>query len=586
MESLDNIDKLISSLNEIKKLKHKNEHKIKNKITKFSESYTQFKNSTDIMFSKLNELKNQIKKVEDDRTKFMDRFENQSNLIKKDKSKLETNSSNNNETNYFKRFEIRDSFLSKLFRKEDYETIYNIFLSFLIFLIAVFTTGGILSQNHMMKFDQLEKLFFGFSFVLKGLISNIFISTLFIFVMIVMMKNNFSRNFITLGYLINISLYVYYFTNENSTTENMSVICRIIYFSEIIRTILKMFAYFFEKVLRASLVIRKGDIDLEKESEVAIVIIKDNGVNNFNIKKKKFENGEEAIESSVYDANKNQVNFPDLGEFPISLNFHKITYKLIYEQIINFLYFYFCPTLIYRDDYPKLKSFSPKSVLMNLINSLMGFSFNYIIVDMMLIPFINGNLNYLKPENILQTLLNFILFSILILFVSFFGICHAYFNLFADIIGFGDREFYGDFWNARTPKEFISKIIFIFKEFFDYYGSHIIKRYTNLGSTLTEWINVFILGSFLEYIAYYSLGYFFPVISVLIIFSRIISFVLDWTKISKYEVSTFFTWMLVSLGCGILVFISLTAYYIKNDINLDHGEICGYQFYTYFKGLC
>ena len=92
MDSPDNIDKLISSLNDIKKLKHKNEHKIKNKITKFSESYTQFKSSTEIMFCKLNELKNQIKKVEDDRTKFMDRFENQSNLIKKDKSKLETNS--------------------------------------------------------------------------------------------------------------------------------------------------------------------------------------------------------------------------------------------------------------------------------------------------------------------------------------------------------------------------------------------------------------------------------------------------------------------------------------------------------------
>jgi hypothetical protein len=586
MDSPDNIDKLISSLNDIKKLKHKNEHKIKHKITKFSESYTQFKNSTEIMFCKLNELKNQIKKVEDDRTKFMDRFENQSNLIKKDKSKLETNSNNSNQTNNFKRFEIRESFLSKLFMKEDYETIYNIFLSFLIFLIAVFITGGILSQNHMMKFDQLEKLFFGFSFVLRSLILNIFISAISVLGLIFMMKNKLSRNFITFSYLINISLYVYYFTNENYTTENMSVICRIIYFSEIIRTLLKMFAYFLEKVWRASLEIRKGEINLEGESEDAMVIIKDKGVNNFNNKKEKFENGEEPIVSSMYAANKNQVNFSPPNEFSMSINFQKITYKLIYEQILNFLYFYFCPTLIYRDDYPKLKSISPKSILMNLINTLMGFSFNYIIVDMMLIPFINGNLNYLKPENILQTLLNFIVFSILILFVSFFGICHAYFNLFADIIGFGDREFYGDFWNARTPKEFISKIIFIFKEFFDYYVAYIIKRYTNLGSTLTELVNVFMIVSFIEYIAYYSLGYFFPVISFLIIFSRIISFVFDWTKISNYEVSNFFTWMLVSLGCGILVFISLTAYYIKNDINLDHGEICGYQFYTYFKGLC
>ena len=51
-------------------------------------------------------------------------------------------------------------------------------------------------------------------------------------------------------------------------------------------------------------------------------------------------------------------------------------------------------------------------------------------------------------------------------------------------------------------------------------------------------------------------------------------------------ISIFFTWMSVSLGCGILVFISLIAYFIQTDNSLDHREICQYKFYTYFNGFC
>jgi hypothetical protein len=371
-----------------------------------------------------------------------------------------------------------------------------------------------------------------------------------------------------------------------------------------VRNILKMSAYFFEKVWMITYELNKVNRELKRNKNLDsdkqdfiesshILIVKDEG--NFRDSKNKKENPNNNFNCNESHANEYTANNLDKNSNSninpqqsnrIQSYFQKITYKSILFQLINFLYFYFSPTLIYRDAYPKLKYINTRNVIINFLNSLLGFLFNYFIVDMMLIPFINGNLNYLKPENILLTFINFVIFSILILFVLFFGLCHSFFNLFADVLVFADKNFYGDFWNAKTPKEFVSKIIIIINEFFEYYTTFIMKKYSNLGDTFIAWINFIFLSLVIEFIAFYSMGYFFPVTTLLMILSRVVSGLFECLKITNHSISIFFTWMFVTFGCGVLVFISLTAYYIQNDNYLDKAEICGYKFYTYFKGLC
>ena len=402
---------------------------------------------------------------------------------------------------------------------------------------------------------------------------NFIISEFFILILVILMKNKFSKNIITFAFVFLTSAYFYYTTQvETESIPRMSVICKLIYFIETTRTVLKLISYFLEKVWLLTYELQKGNLLEVIPGEILVVI--DKGI------KKEHTN------TNISDKNSSAENKNSNENSNIHIKFHKISLRSIFNELKKFLYFYYSPTLIYRDEYPKLKLINSKSLLINLVNTILGFSFNYFILDLMLIPFINGNLNYLKPENIMLTLINFVVFSIIILFVSFFGICHAFFNLFADITGFADRNFYGDFWNAKTPKEFIWKITSILYEFLDYYTSFIIRKYLKFGKFIIDWINLFLFSMYLEYIIYFSLGFFFPVSTILIFFSGIISVLFDALKISKHSISIFFTWMSVSFGCGILVFTSLIAHFIQNDHSLDHREICEYKFYTYFDGLC
>ena len=562
-----NIDKLIYSLNEIKVAKHTKKENTKNTIELLSNSYSQFKNSSEEMFSILKNLNDHIKKVENDRTNLKNILESQTDQT--NSTQLTLPSSNLSES--IKKFQFRESVLSKLFLKEDYETIYNIFLYFLIFLIGIFITGSFLNQNHLMKYDQIENLFTGFSHLIKSMVFNFIISEFFILFLLIVKKYKFTKNIITFTFVFLNSTYIYYTTQvETKNTTKMSVICKLIYFIETTRTVLKLISYFLEKVWLLTYQLQKGNLDDVIQGE--ILVVSDKGL-------KKVQNNICNKNTSAEIKNSNVTS-------DIKFKFFKITSMSIFSELKKFLYFYYSPTLIYRDEYPKLKLINSRSVLMNLVNTILGFCFNYFILDLMLIPFINGNLNYLKPENLMPTLINFVVFSILILFVSFFGICHAFCNLFADITGFADRNFYGDFWNARTPKEFIWKITSILHEFLDYYIGFIVRKYLGFGKFIIDWINLFLFSVILEYIIYFSLGFFFPVSTILIFFSGILSVLFDAFNISKHSISTFFTWMSVSLGCGVLVFISLIAHFIQNDHSLDHREICQYKFYTYFDGLC
>jgi hypothetical protein len=203
------------------------------------------------------------------------------------------------------------------------------------------------------------------------------------------------------------------------------------------------------------------------------------------------------------------------------------------------------------------------------MNIILGLIFAFLLFELVLTPYFHDkNLTFLRNENFLQTLVNFIIVSLTIIFVLFFSFGHSYLNVFADIIGFGDRKFYGAFWNASTPVKFYQRLSINWYEFYKYYIFHVLEKHC--GNFISSVLNILMFTLSLEYIFYKSLDFFFPIITLLIFFSHILTFLF---KPFKSEKKILITWQIVSFGSGIIVLVLLTQYYIKTHKEYNYMQI-------------
>jgi sterol O-acyltransferase len=59
--------------------------------------------------------------------------------------------------------------------------------------------------------------------------------------------------------------------------------------------------------------------------------------------------------------------------------------------------------------------------------------------------------------------------GIVCLLTLFYGILHTWFNIFAELLRFGDRLFYEDWWNVTNFAEYYRKWNIVVHEFLYYY---------------------------------------------------------------------------------------------------------------------
>lgn len=122
----------------------------------------------------------------------------------------------------------------------------------------------------------------------------------------------------------------------------------------------------------------------------------------------------------------------------------------------NLVYFMIAPTLCYQTSYPRTANIRKGWVLRQLgklviFTGVMGF-----IVEQYMNPTIknsqhpfNGNFLY-AVERVLKLSIP-TLYVWLCMFYCFF---HLWLNIVAELLRFGDREFYKDWWNAKTIDEY------------------------------------------------------------------------------------------------------------------------------------
>jgi hypothetical protein len=517
----DNIDYLIESLKQLKQAQADDEKK-KNKIVEsFSRKILSFNHHSQNVLNKLQELEIEISKIENDNADILEQ------IIEEEKKPEKDNPIK------YKKFKVRESVLTKFFKDNEYQTLYNIFISVLLTISCNFFTSAYITEKEIFNFNLYYQLFSGWSVVILQYFVLLFTSLFIVIVLNCLYVNGINTKSMTIIFIAMV-FGNYYFISKLFDIENVSFFSKLFIIIDKLRIGAKLIAYFLEKTYMITYHSYGGTKPQPEGRQ--IIVIKDNGISDKDI----------------------------VFEFK-SLNLGK--------ELLNFTYFCLAPTLIYRDLYPK-KNKNLKVIIIHTLNVVLCCMFIYIIFAIYLIPHFNDiSLSFIERHNILQTLVNFIVASMMCFFVLFFGFSHSFLNLTGELMGFADRKFYKDFWNASTPNEFYKNLMLNWYDFFRYYA--ILVTEVKFGKTITSIIKVFLFCASIEIIFYNVLGYFYPIISFLIIGCHIGTKLM---KPIKSESMILLNWWLISFGLGMMVLVSLTGYYIKNNQDFSKYQLAGRLF--------
>jgi sterol O-acyltransferase len=127
-----------------------------------------------------------------------------------------------------------------------------------------------------------------------------------------------------------------------------------------------------------------------------------------------------------------------------------------FPEFSKFAYFLLAPTLVYRDHYPRTTGpIKWKTVLVHLFEVAGCLLYTYCLFDRYCVPvFRSIVVSELGLVKYIQLVSMCIMPGALIQLMVFFAFLHSWHNAFAEMLKFGDRQFYLDWWNSTTFAEY------------------------------------------------------------------------------------------------------------------------------------
>nr|AGH55993.1 acyl CoA:diacylglycerol acyltransferase [Tetraena mongolica] len=119
-------------------------------------------------------------------------------------------------------------------------------------------------------------------------------------------------------------------------------------------------------------------------------------------------------------------------------------------------YFMVAPTLCYQPSYPRTERVRKGWVARQLLKLIIFTGFMGFIIEQYINPIVRNSQHPLKG-NLLYAVERILKLSVPNLYVwlcMFYCFFHLWLNILAELLRFGDREFYKDWWNAQTVEEY------------------------------------------------------------------------------------------------------------------------------------
>lgn len=146
----------------------------------------------------------------------------------------------------------------------------------------------------------------------------------------------------------------------------------------------------------------------------------------------------------MYLAPDGQDSLPDLYKscpYPNNITFH------------NLLYYWWAPTLVYQPVYPRTEKIRWDFVFKRLSEVILLCIIIWIAIAQYAAPLLQNSLDHIATMNLISIIERILKLSTISLFcwlAGFYALFQSFLNGLAELLRFGDREFYGDWWNSTS----------------------------------------------------------------------------------------------------------------------------------------
>ncbi|CAL5184753.1 unnamed protein product [Lathyrus oleraceus] len=135
------------------------------------------------------------------------------------------------------------------------------------------------------------------------------------------------------------------------------------------------------------------------------------------------------------------------------------TLNMEYPHNVSFkslAYFMVAPTLCYQPSYPRTPSIRKGWVFRQLLKLIIFTGVMGFIIEQYMNPIVQNSQHPLKGNLLyaIERVLKLSVPNVYVWLCMFYCFFHLWLNILAELLRFGDREFYKDWWNAQTVEEY------------------------------------------------------------------------------------------------------------------------------------
>ncbi|XP_072537383.1 sterol O-acyltransferase 1 isoform X2 [Salminus brasiliensis] len=231
-------------------------------------------------------------------------------------------------------------------------------------------------------------------------------------------------------------------------------------------------------------------------------------------------------------------------------------------QMTPYLYFLFAPTLIYRDSYPRNPRVRWSYVATKFLQVLGCLFYAYYVFVRLCIPQFRS-LQLFDLRVMVLCVFNSILPGVLVLFLGFFAFLHCWLNAFAEMLRFGDRMFYKDWWNSTSFANYYRTWNVVVHDWLYYYVYRDFLWMSQKRFRAAAMLIVFTVSAVVhEYVLAICFGFFYPVLFCLFMcFGMMFNFILHDRR--KGPVWNVIMWTALFLGQGVLICLYSQEWYAQ-----------------------
>lgn len=236
----------------------------------------------------------------------------------------------------------------------------------------------------------------------------------------------------------------------------------------------------------------------------------------------------------------------------------------------HYVYFLFAPTLLYRSSYPRTPKIRWNIVVENLTHVIASLFYTYYIFARYCVPQFEriglDDTAAFRVKHLLSTTFLSMVPGTVVMLLAFFAILHSWLNAFAEMLRFADRQFYKDWWNCRDWASYYRTWNAVVH---DWLYAYVYQDLQSLGGWMKSrnvtMLTVFTFSAIMhEYVIMLGLGFVYPVL--LIMFGGFGVVFIYFTKNQNSWPWNVFMWLMLFFGTGLLMCLYSHEYYTRKNM--------------------